>query len=73
MNYRTSDFGTVIYLAYCGFDYSVDKFTDPRRTWFTFIGDGIEQEVEKYQNHEARIEPLKYFSVQREIKSRLYD
>jgi hypothetical protein len=75
--YNTSDLPLAAYLAYRGFiiDCIGDSPTKHNAKEFCFSrkqGLKIEDEILKFQNREALVDPLRYFDEIRNLKNRMY-
>jgi hypothetical protein len=71
---RTSDLALTTCL--CFFGYSIDEIdrNNPRKAQFLIKKDEkIDDYIKKFWRHELKVEPVAFFNLIKEIKSRLYD
>ncbi len=72
--FSTTDFNTIVVLSY--FNYKIEKMDkeNPKRTIFYFkIDKNLEIILNRFWKKELLVEPLVFFSLIKEIKSRIYE
>jgi hypothetical protein len=72
--YRTTDICLATVCCYFGCKIELVEKANPARAYFVFIkNEKIEKVIKNYFNHELQVDPAGFFSLLKEVKTRLYN